>query len=123
MRHVQVDEAVLGRQRYERVLDGAYVLLEWTVDHPDFPDSLALLQDGALHSFDVRGVHRTFELTFTSSGWAQVRKDPDFWQRCAVRVVSQHEMTGTGENSHDEGLTWEHDFEITCTRLDCAPGA
>ena len=117
MRHVQMREAVLGLQRYERVLDGAFVMLDWTFDHPDFPDALALLQDGALHYFDVRGVSRTFELVFKDSGWTLLRKDPDFWQRCAVALVGPREMKGTGENSHDQGATWEHDFDITYTRI------
>jgi hypothetical protein len=117
MRHVQLGQPVSGQQRYERVLDGAFVMLDWTFDHPDFPDALALLQDEALHYFDVRGVSRTFALEFTTRGWTLLRKDRDFWQRCAVTRVSPREMTGTGENSHDVGLTWEHDFDITYTRL------
>jgi hypothetical protein len=117
MHHVQMKEAVSGQQRYERVLDGAFVMLDWRFDHPDFPDALALLQDGALHYFDVRGVSRTFELTLTGSGWTLLRKDADFWQRSAVDLVGPREMTGTGENSYDEGVTWEHDFDISYTRV------
>jgi hypothetical protein len=118
MRHVQRDEAVSGHQRYERVLGGAFVLLDWTYDDPDFPDALALLQDGTMQYFDVRGVHRTFDLAFTDSGWTSLRKAADFWQRSAVSRVGPREMTGTGENSHDEGVTWVHDFDITYTRVD-----
>jgi hypothetical protein len=29
-------------------------------------------------------------------------------------------MEGTGENSHDGGATWEHDYTITCTRSSAA---
>ena len=118
MRHVQMDGVVLGHQRYERVLGGAFVMLDWTYDHPDFPDALALLEEGALHYFDARGVRRTFLLTFTSSGWTLLRKDADFWQRCAVVLHSPREMTGTGESSYDGGATWEHDYDISCTRVD-----
>lgn len=117
MRHVQMADAVAGRQRYERVLDGAFVMLDWTFEHPDFPNALALLQDGALHYFDVRGVTRTFDLAFTTAGCTMIRKDPDFWQRCSVAQAGPHRMTGTGENSHDEGATWVHDFAITYDRV------
>jgi len=117
MHHVTMSGVVSGRQRYERVLDGAFVRLDWTYDSPDFPDALALLQDGALHYFDVRGVSRTYELTFTRSGWTVFRRGSDFWQRCAVQGSGPDRMTGTGENSHDEGATWEHDFDITYTRI------
>jgi hypothetical protein len=92
-------------------------MLDWTYDHPDFPNALALLHADALHYFDTRGVTRTFALTFSTSGWTLLRQDPDFWQRCAVTRVGPGAMTGTGENSHDGGVTWEHDFDITYTRV------
>ncbi len=36
MRHAAVPGPVTGRQRYERVLDDAFVLQHWTYDHPGF---------------------------------------------------------------------------------------
>ena len=62
MHHSAMSEPVTGRQRYERALDGAFVLQHWTSYHPDFPDAMALLSDDRYHYFDVRGITRVFEL-------------------------------------------------------------
>ena len=81
MHHSAMSEPVTGRQRYERVLDGAFVLQHWTYDHPDFPDALALLSDDRYHYFDVRGITRVFELEVDDAGWSMIRLDVDFSQR------------------------------------------
>jgi hypothetical protein len=58
MSHSALSEPVTGRQRYERVLNGAFVMLHWAYDHPEFPDAIAMLDERAYHYFDVRGVTR-----------------------------------------------------------------
>lgn len=116
MRHVAVSEPVVGRQRYERVLSGAFVRLEWTYDHPDFPDAIAILDERTCHYFDVRGVTRVFDLEIDGSGWQMIRRDADVWQRSSATFVGTDAMEGTGENSHDGGATWQHDFAISYVR-------
>jgi hypothetical protein len=118
MRHSALPEPVAGRQRYERVLDGAFVSLHWTYDHPDFPDAMALLDDRRCHYFDVRGVIRVFDLTIDDSGWEMSRRGEDFWQRSAARFLGADAMEGTGENSYDGGGTWQHDFAISYARVE-----
>lgn len=78
MRHSTMSEPVTGRQRYERVLDGAFVLQHWTYDHPDFPDAMALLSDDRYHYFDVRGITRVFNLEVDEAGWTMIRLNEDF---------------------------------------------
>jgi hypothetical protein len=117
MQHVAIPEPIVGRQLFERVLDGAFVMLRWTSDHPDVPDAIALLEEGKYHYFDVRGLTRLFDLEVDDSGWSMIRRDSDFWQRSTVRFVGSDAMEGAGENSHDEGKTWEHDYSISFTRL------
>ena len=116
MHHVAMTEPVTGRQHYEPVLADAFVMLRWTYEHPDFPDAIALLDDSTCHYFDVRGVTRLFELTLDASGWSMIRRDRDFWQRSAGRFVGPDLMEGTGENSHDGGVTWEHDYALSYVR-------
>jgi hypothetical protein len=118
MQHSAVTEPVTGRQRYERVLDSAFVLLHWTYDHPDFPDAMAVLDDHAFHYFDVRGITRVFDLAFDESGWTMIRRDEDFWQRSAGRFRGAGAIDGTGENSFDRGVTWQHDYAVSYARLD-----
>jgi hypothetical protein len=117
MHHVQVAEPVRGRQTYERALDGAFVLLRGTYEHPDFPDAMALLREQGYHYFDVRGLVRTFQLEVTAGDWSIIRRDADFWQRSRTVFVDDDRMQGTGENSYDEGLTWKHDFTMTYERI------
>lgn len=116
MHHVQVTEPVTGRQHYERVLDGAFVMLRWTQDHPDFPDAIALVDESSFHHFDVRGMARVFDLEVDEEGWSMIRRDPDFWQRSRTRFVDAETMEGIGENSHDGGQTWEPDFTLSYRR-------
>lgn len=116
MRHVALPEPVVGRQRYEQVLDGAFVMLHWTYDHPDFPNAIALLEPSAFHYFDVRGISRVFDLQIDDLGWSMIRRDPDFWQRSSATFVGANKMQGVGENSHDGGITWVHDFTMTWAR-------
>jgi hypothetical protein len=118
MRHAAMPELVLGHQRYERVLSGAFIRLDWAYEHPDFPDAIAMLDETTCHYFDVRGVTRRFDLEVDSSGWTMIRRDADFWQRSAARFLGTDAMEGTGENSYDRGATWQHDFSISYARLD-----
>lgn len=117
MRHVAMPDAIRGRQRYERVLDGAFVMLHWTYQHPEFPDALAMLDDHRCHYFDVRGVARLFELELRPDGWTMIRRDPDFWQRSTSWFTGAHSMRTNGENSHDAGVSWQHDLSLSATRL------
>jgi hypothetical protein len=117
MRHVAVSEPVTGRQRYERVLDGAFVLQHWTYDRPDFPDAIALLSEDRCYYFDVRGIVRVFTFEINDDGWTMTRLDEDFSQRFAVQFRGADAMEGAGEASHDSGATWQPDFTIAIQRV------
>ncbi|MGH2586327.1 MAG: hypothetical protein ACRDJE_15545 [Dehalococcoidia bacterium] len=117
MHHSAMSEPVTGRQRYEGVLDGAFVLLHWTYDHPDFPDALALLSDDRCHYFDVRGIIRVFNLKIDDAGWSMIRLDEDFSQRYTARFSGPDVMESTGEMSHDGGTTWQPDFTMRWQRI------
>jgi hypothetical protein len=117
MHHAAMSEPVTGRQRYERVLEGAFVLQRWTYDHPDFPDAMALLSEDRYHYFDVRGITRVFELEVDDAGWSMIRLDEDFSQRQTARFRGPDVIDSTGEKSNDTGLTWQHDFTMTYQRV------
>ena len=116
MRHVALPEPVRGRQRYERVLGGAFTALHASYDHPDVPDALSLLDATTCHYFDVRGVTRLFVVEVSDAGWTMVRRDEDFWQRSAATFDGPDRLDGTGENSHDAGATWVHDCAMSWRR-------
>ena len=116
MNHSAVAEPVTGRQRYERVLDGSFVMLHWTYDHPEFPDAIAVLDAHTYHYFDVRGVTRVFEFTLDESGWSMIRRDEDFWQRSTGTFLDDDHIESNGENSFDAGASWQHDFRMSYVR-------
>ncbi len=117
MNHSTIAEPVTGHQRYERVLDGAFVLQHWTYDRPDFPDALTMLSEEQSHYFDVRGIVRIFALDIDDVGWSMVHLDRDFSQRFKVRFQGADAMEGSGEASRDGGTTWQLDFTITYQRV------
>jgi len=118
MHHSVMTEPVQGRQRYERVLDGAYVLLTWTYEHPDFPDAMALLSPEQMYYFDVRGVTRVFDLRLHEDGWSTVLLDPEFSQRSTARFDGPDTVETAGELSDDHGVTWRPDYSMSSTRAD-----
>ncbi|HEY3005853.1 MAG TPA: hypothetical protein VGJ44_26130 [Kribbellaceae bacterium] len=114
-------EPVRGRMRGELVLGGVFLELRWTIDHPVFPDAVSLIggADPASyrwHYFDTRGVDRTLRISVSREAWTAVREDPDFWQRFTSRVDGDV-ISGAWEMSHDEGATWQHDFDVTYARV------
>jgi len=116
IQHSAMEEPVAGRQRYERVLDGAYVRLDWTYDHLDFPDAMALLSEEKMWYFDVRGVDRLFDLTFSEDGYSMVRIVPGFSQRSTARFDGDAIQT-VGEYSEDLGETWQPDYTMSSSRV------
>jgi hypothetical protein len=117
MHHSAMSEPVSGHQRYERVLDGAFVLLTWTYDHPDFPDAMALLSDDRCHYFDVRGVIRVFDVEIDDTGWSMIHLDDEFSQRYTTRFHGPDVMESHGEASFDRGASWQPDFRMTYQRV------
>ena len=117
MEHHAMSEPITGRQRYERVLDGAFVLQHWTYDHPDFPDAMGLLSNDRYHYFDVRGIVRVFDLTVDDDGWSMTNMTGDgLSQRTTARFTGDDTIDVTGERSTDAGATWEPDFTMTLRR-------
>ena len=118
MHHSAMAEPVAGRQVYTRTLGGAFVLLHWTYEHPDFPDAMALLSEEKVWYFDVHGVDRIFDLTFDDEGWSMVRIVPEFAQRTTARFSDDNAMEAVGEFSEDLGATWKYDYTMRYARVE-----
>jgi hypothetical protein len=99
-------------------------------DHPDFPDAISIIGDTdglQMHYFDVRGVHRLFQLTVADDGWAIMMdrhsqgrsfrsSDPPFSQRMTYTFEhADQNFSGKGQLSHDD-VNWDDDLEITYCR-------
>ena len=63
--------------------------------------------------YDARGISRFMEMSFENKVWKFSRNGDDFYQRMEYTVNEDGvSMKGNGEMSHDQGKTWNHDFNI-----------
>jgi hypothetical protein len=118
MHHSELAEPVTGRQRYEPVLDGAFLMMHWHYDHPEFPDAIALISSTQYHYFDVRGVVRVFDYAVDDAGWSMTRLDDEFSQRTIGRFAGADAVDCVGERSANSGAMWQRDFAMRMTRVE-----
>jgi hypothetical protein len=83
---------IRGRVVYEW-LEGRRFVIQWVVcEHPDFPDSLAVIgvmegdDELSMHYFDSRGVHRVYAVGFDGTELTLARDAPGFEQRLSARL-------------------------------------
>jgi len=127
-RHVALpDTVVRGHALFEWWGDRTFLIQRQTIDHPDFPDSIAVMgatrPDGGLaqHYFDSRGVYRLFDMTYERGVWTLERKAAgpgDFDQRMRSALSADgnsilFEADRTEPGAHE----FEHDLSMTFTRL------
>lgn len=111
---------VRGRTSFEWLDGGRFLVQRWTVEHPAFPDGIAILGEGeagfAQHYFDSRGVARVYAMTVTDEAWELAREHPGFSQRF-IGTFSDDGSTinGRWERCLD-GTNWELDFHLTYTK-------
>jgi hypothetical protein len=111
---------VRGRTSFEWLDGGKFVVQRWTVEHPDFPNGMAILGEGeagfAQHYFDSRGVARVYAMTVTDEAWELSREHPGFSQRfIGTFSADASTINGRWEKCMD-GSNWELDFHLTYTR-------
>ena len=113
-----------ARTTFEWLSGRGFLVQRWEVDLPEAPDGIAIIgldpeKEGFLqHYFDSRGVARVYEMTFDGGVWRLERHGSDFSQRFAGTFAADgNTIDGAWELSKDDGSTWEHDFDLTYTRL------
>lgn len=112
-----------GTTTIEWLDGGAFVVLRSSMADDGPPDSVSVIgrnesrDDYEVLYADSRGVSRVYRMTFADGGWTQQREDPGFHQRFEAAVdPGGDRITGTWTRSHDDGVTWVHDFDLTYTR-------
>ncbi len=118
-----------ARVVFEWMPGGRFLIQRWEVPVPEAPDGIAIIGpdpenagDFLQHYFDTRGVARIYRMSVTDGVWRLWRDAPDFSpldfsQRYTGTFADNDKtITGSWEISHD-GETWEHDFELTYTRI------
>jgi hypothetical protein len=112
---------LIGRVSFEWIEDGAFVMMRSEVDHPEFPDGIAIFgSDDAARTcymiyFDERGVSRKYDVSITESQLKWWRDDLHLSQRFTMSITKD-KLVNTGEMSRDGG-EWEKDLSLTYKRL------
>jgi hypothetical protein len=120
--------AVVGRAVFAWILDAQFLAMQVEIPHPDAPGSSAIIgvnTDGQAytqHYFDSRGVARAYAMTFNEGVWTLLRETPDFApldfsQRFTGRFSADGDTIAGRWELRTDGSRWEHDFDLTYTRL------
>ena len=116
-----------GTMTFEWALGDRYLVQRSTLP-PPFPESLGLVEydepagEFRQHYFDSRGVSRVYLMTLSGSEWGLWRTEADFSELSFAQrflgTISDdgRSVDGRWEQSHDGGLTWEHDFAVRLER-------
>jgi hypothetical protein len=117
-----------GRMTFAWELDRRFLLQRSEIDDPAFPDSLCVIAakadgDGfTQHYFDSRGVVRVYAMTVVEGIWTLVRAQPDFTplsfsQRFVGRFARDGGAIHGAWESSTDGVVFEHDFDVTYTKV------
>ena len=111
---------VRGRTSFEWLEGGRFVVQRWTLEHPDFPDGIAVLGEGeagfAQHYFDSRGVARVYAMSLAGGVWELSRDHPGFSQRFVGTFSDDGDaIHGRWEKRLDD-VDWELEFHLTYTK-------
>lgn len=115
-------ETAHGHVPFAFVEDGALLVMrqiEQSANPPSARWTIGRDESGADYTVlysDNRGVSRVFGMSFSDDTWRLWRNCPGFSQRFEGRV-SPDRRTITSHWESTDGTTWEHDFDITYTRL------
>jgi hypothetical protein len=117
------DTELHGRVSFEWIEDGAFLLTRSEIDHPKFPDGIAVFgsdnESGQITMlyFDERNVSRIQNVKIEGNVWQWWRDDPKFSQRYTIKISEdKNTMIGKGEMRR-QGSDWEGDLSLTYTRV------
>ncbi len=115
-------EPVKGHVSFEWLENGAFLVMRMG-ERTSRPWAIWLISRDETHPnyqvlyYDDRQVSRIYEMSFANGVWKMWREAPDFWQRYEGQVSADgNTITAQWEKSND-GVQWEHDFDIRYTRV------
>jgi hypothetical protein len=112
-----------------------FLVVRASTDHPDFPDSIAIIGDTAhdradpgappvegphglrMFYFDERGVHRIYETKVSAAAWEYWRMAPGFSQRFTGTFADGGNTIDGRSQLCKDGKTWDDDLRITYRRV------
>jgi ketosteroid isomerase-like protein len=112
-----------GETEFAWLGEQAFVVQRWQTERPEFPNGIAILAPDETgerfvqHYFDSRGVERRYEMSLNDGVWRLWRDDPHFAQRFTGTLSPDGAtIAGRLEKAFDGG-PFEHDFDLTYTRI------
>jgi hypothetical protein len=115
---------VKGNVSFDWSEDGAFLIMRMGGKLSSAPSAIWLIHrdessaDYKAFYYDDRKVSRIYEMSFSDNVWELWRESPDFSQRFEGKISrDRNKILAKWENSND-GQTWEHDFDVTYTRLE-----
>jgi len=124
MKHVSITESLNWQDTFSW-LDNGFILWHWQGKN-EVPQATLIIGRNEKEAddrftilyYDARGISRCMNMSFENNVWTFWREGKDFFQR--MHYSSNEDgtmMTGKGEMSHDQGKTWQHDFDITYRKI------
>jgi hypothetical protein len=120
MTHPMVEDTVVrGWATYEWLEGGPFLIQHAINEHPDFPDSLCVMEgenDLSMQYFDSRGVHRVYAIGFDGRELTLERDAPGFAQRGSATLSDDGStLAGVWQlNEDDQG--YRDDLAFTYRR-------
>jgi hypothetical protein len=114
---------VKGRVSFEWLQDGAYLLLRMGDKPPSPPQALWLIgrdeatPDYTVLYYDARRVSRRYAMSFADGVWKMWRQAPGFSQRYEGTLSRDRQTISARWEKSFDGNHWEHDFDVTYTRI------
>ena len=115
--------AVRWHSSFALLEGGAFLIQHSEIADRDFPRSVAVMgpdEEAGTYIMlyaDSRGVSRIYRMTFSGGIWTLWRDFPGFSQRYQGTFSEDgRTITAYWERSTD-GSTWEHDFDLTYTKV------
>jgi hypothetical protein len=110
-----------GRVSFEWTEGGAFVMMRSEIDHPKFPDGIAIFgsddeaQTYYMIYFDERGISRKYDASITEGQLKWWRNDPHLSQRFTM-TITKDKLDTSGEMSLDGG-EWGKDLSLIYRKL------
>jgi ketosteroid isomerase-like protein len=118
-----VDAPVHGQTTFTYLAGGGYLVQQVAVDDPRFPTGIMVIGPDSggdrivQHYFDARGVARVYQIALDGGVLRLWRDGPDFAQRYTGVLSADGAVIDGAWERCDDGVSWQHDFDLTSTRV------
>lgn len=112
-----------GHTSFDWIEGGAFLIQHSEVPNTEFPRAISIIgTDDAAETygmlyFDSRGVSRIYKMTLSGGIWTIWREFPGFSQRFLGTFSDDNKVITARWEKSSDGSNWEHDFNVTYTRL------